>query len=156
MSLSRKIVDAVEALPGAGDAIAEEGANRLFLRVEVAGPVGLSLDALTFSTAARPEWSNEELKGWGDRLSARLSYLMEPLIVQEADPIGGQVTLRSKAPTPREGQNAFYELRLDRRGTAHLGRFAFDDQARRRRPESCQFTREVLGRLADDLVASIA
>lgn len=156
MSLSRKIVDAVDALPGAGAAEAEEGANRLALRVDAAGPVGLSFDALTFSTALRPEWSTAELKSWGDRLAARVTYLMEPLVVHEADPVGVEVALRSKAPTPREGRRTFYEMRLDRRGQAHLGRFAFDDEARRRRRVPCQLTQEVLARLADDLVASVS
>ena len=154
MSLSRKIVDAVDALPGAGEAVAEEGPHRLSLVVEAAGPVGLSFDKLTFSTESPSAWSAPELKGWGDRLAARVTYLLEPLVVLEADPV--EVALRSKAPTPREGLRAFYELRLDRGGKATLGRFAFDEETRRRRPEPCRLTQEALARLADDLVATVS
>ena len=156
MSLSRKIADAVDALPGgAGDAVAEEGPHRLALRVAAAGPVGLAFDGLDFATSARPEWSVEDLKTWGARLAARISYVMEPLAVLEADALAGEVVLRSARPTLRGGQHAYYELRLGRRGTVHLGRVAFDDGDRLRRPAACQVTREVLERLADDLVASV-
>ena len=156
MSLSRKIADAVDALAGdAGDAVAEDGPHRLSLRIDAAGPVGLAFEVLTLTNSSRPEWSVEDLRAWGDRLSSRLTYLMEPLTVLEADPIAGEVVLRSQAPTARGDRRAFYELRLDRSGTARLGRVAFDDETRRRRPAPCQLTREALERLADDLAASI-
>lgn len=156
MSLSRKIVAAVDALPGgAGDAIAEDGPHRLALRVAEAGPVGLACDGLNFATAARPEWPAADLRAWGDRLAARVTYLMEPLAVLEADATAGEVVLRSHRPTPRNGRRAYYEVRLGRAGTAQFGRVAFDDGDRRRRPAACQLTREVLERLADDLAASV-
>ena len=157
MSLSRKIAAAVEGLAdGAGAASAEDGPNRLAMRVSAAGPVGLAFDALEFSTSARPSWSVEDLRAWGGRLAARVTYLMEPLAVLEADPVAGEVLLRSQAPTPRGGERAFYELRLSGRGAARLDRVTFDEPTRRRRPAPCQLTREALERLADDLVATTA
>ena len=156
MSLSRKIVAAVDDLPGgAGVAAAEDGPHRLSLRVAAAGPVGLALDGLDFATSARPEWPAADLAAWGARLAARVTYLMEPLAVLEADALAGEVVLRSQSPTPRGEQRSFYEIRLGRAGTARLGRVAFDDGDRRRRPAPCQLTREVLERLADDLAASV-
>ena len=41
---------------------------------------------------------------------------MEPLVVLEHDPIGGQVEIRSEAPTHRSGRRTYYEVRLHRPG----------------------------------------
>ena len=159
MSLSRKIAAALEARrdPGTvpGELTIDESPHRLTLRLTAAGPVGLAFDALEFQTAARDAWPLEALRAWGDRLAARVTYLMEPLSVLEADPTGGQVVLRSQAPTPRGDHHSFYEVRLGREGTLQFGRVTFDEETRRRRPASSQMTLEVLERLADDLVASI-
>ena len=161
MSLSRKIAAAVEARrdqPGAaapGELAIGEGPHRLTLRLSAAGPVGLAFDTLEFQTAARDDWPIEALTAWGRALAARVTYLMEPLSVLEADAAGGEVVLRSQAPTPRLGHHSFYEIRLGRPGTLRLGRVTFDEPTRRRRPAPCQITLEVLERLADDLVASV-
>ena len=81
---------------------------------------------------------------------------MEPLKVLEIDAGGGEVQIRSQTPTARGDQRGFYEVRLFRQGTLRLERFAFDEATRQRQPTACQITREVLERLADDLVASVA
>ena len=160
MSLSRKIAAALEARPDPSplpaDLSADEGPHRLSLHLTAAGPVGLAFDTLEFRTSARDLWPIEDLTAWANRLAARLTYLMEPLSFQEADPAGGQVVLRSQAPTPRLGHRSYYEIRLGAGGTLHLGRVRFDEQTRRRQPASCQMTHEVLERLADDLVASVS
>jgi hypothetical protein len=159
MSLSQKIAAALEARPQAGAApgrvTVEDGAHSATLHLTASGPVGLAFDALEFATSARPEWSPEALRGWGDRLVDRLTYLMEPLVVLEHDPERGEVAIRSRPPTPRAGQRTFYEIRLHRQGTLRLARVAFDEATRRNRPVACQMTREALERLADDLVASV-
>src|SRR4051794_29305289 len=126
MSLSQKIAAALEERPDAGappcDLAVEDGPHRLTLHLTASGPVGLAFDALEFATAAWPEWSPEALRAWGDALARRVSYLMEPLVVQEHDTIGGTVALRSHAPTVRVERRAFYEVRLGRHGTLHLAR----------------------------------
>jgi hypothetical protein len=159
MSLRRKIAAALderlgEAPPHAVSA--EEGPHRLSLQLLANAPVGVSFDALDFAVTGRPEWPVDALRAWGERLTSRVTYLMEPLVVLEVDPSGGEVSLRSKNPTPRDGLRAYYEVRLSRSGTLRLARVVFDEEARRRRPAPCQMSREVLERLADDLVASVA
>ena len=159
MSLSQKIAAALDARPENGALpcalIVEEGPNRMTLHLTAAGPVGVAFDSLDFSTQARSEWSPESLKTWGDGLATRVTYLMEPLVVLEQDRIGGEVELRSQSPTARADHRAYYEVRLHPQGTLRLSRVAFDDASRRRRPATCQMTREVIERLTDDLVASI-
>jgi hypothetical protein len=155
MSLSQKIVAALDAFPGPGTIAVEDGPYRLSLDVSAGGPVGVSMERLDFTVGGRPEWTSDALRAWGDRLAARVTYLMEPLVVVEVDPAAGEVELRSQSPSARSGQRAYYEVRLSRQGTLRLIRTAFDEESRRRRPAPCQITREALEHLADDLVASI-
>lgn len=158
MSLSQKIAAALEARPDNGalpcNVNAEDGAQRLSIHLTASGPVGLAFSTLEFADQSKAEWTPEALRNWGDRLSARLTYLMEPLVVLEQDPLGGEVELRSQAPTSRGGNRSYYEVRLNRRGTLVLSRLAFDEASRRRLPITCQMTREVLDRLTDDIVES--
>jgi len=160
MTLSRKIVAAVDEctapLEAPCEVTVEEGPSRLTLHLNSAGPVGLAFDSLDFATNSRPEWSPEALRRWGDRLTARLTYLMEPLVVLEHDPVDNQVKIRSESPTHRSGRRTFYEARLRSQGSLHLSRVSYDEATRRREPTPCQLTREALERLADDLVASVA
>ena len=160
MSLSRKIAGALDARTESGalpsEVAVEDGPHRLALRLTAAEAVGLAFDSLEFSSSNAPAdgFPLEALGAWGARLAARLTYLMEPLVIHESDAVGGQVELRSQTPTLRAGRRTYFEARLDRAGTLRLGRVAFDEATRSRQPIPCQLTREVLERLADDLVAT--
>jgi hypothetical protein len=159
MSLSQKIVAALDARidvdPLPDDVAVEDGPHRLLLHLTADGKVGLGFTSLEYKTADRPAWSTDALRAWGDRLTASLTYLMEPLVVLEVDPVGGEVALRSQEPTERSGQRSYYEIRLNQHGELRLGRVAFDAATRQRRAVACQLTREVLERLTDDLVSSV-
>ncbi|AGA28877.1 hypothetical protein [Singulisphaera acidiphila] len=159
MSLSQKIAAALDALPDI-DALpcpltVEDVPHRLTLNLTAAGPVGIAFDSLDFATAARSGWSSEDLKAWADRIASRVTYLMEPLVVLEHDKVGGEVELRSQAPTSRGDRRTYFEVRLHHQGRLKLLRIAVDEPSRQRHPTSCQMTREVLERLADDLVESV-
>jgi len=158
MSLSPKIAAALDG-PDAGtppcNVSLEDGAHRLVLHLTASGPVGLAFGAFDFATTARPEWTPESLKAWGDRIAARVTYLMEPLVVLEHDALAGEVEIRSHAPTSRGDRRAFYEIRVGRAGTLRFARVAFDEATRRRRTVDCMMTREVLERLIDDIIACI-
>ena len=160
MSLSRKIADAVDSLPVGGPlpclVEAEAGPSQLALNLTAHGPIGLAFDGLEYSRSDQAELSPQALQGWGDRLAARLTYLMEPLVVLEVDAQAGEAELRSQSPTPRGDRRSFYEVRLRREGSLRLRRIAYDEQARRRQAVPCQMTLEVLERLADDLAASLS
>lgn len=157
MSLSRKIAAAVDARPDPGsfpcEVAADDGGHRLALRLTAAGPVGLAFEALEYTAADRAARPAEALRAWADRLAARLTYLMEPLVVLEVDADAGAAELRSQSPTARGDLRGYYEVRLNRTGALRLSRVVFDGATRVRRPAPCQMTVEVLERLADDLVA---
>lgn len=162
MTLSQKIADAVEtharslgtAVPGRISA--ETEAHRISLRLTGGGPVGVAFDELTIATVIPdPLLSTADLRAWGDRLTARLSYLMEPLVVLEVDDLAGSAELRSQTPTTRGDVRSFYEVRLGRDRSLRLGRLSVDSANGQRRSTPCQLTGEVLERLTDDLVASL-
>jgi hypothetical protein len=156
MNLSQKIVAALDlhtdACPPPCHRVIEEGHHRLALDLTANEKVGLAFDALYFTTNCS-DWSTESLRAFGNRLAAQLTYLMEPLVVLEVDPTGGELEIRSRTPTSRCGQRCYYEIRLKQGGELRLTRVAFDEVTRHRRAIPCHFTREVLERLADDLVA---
>ena len=159
MSLSQKIAAALDARPDNGalpcNLTVEDEPNRLTLSLTASGPVGIAFDHLDFATVARSEWRCEDLKAWGDRIASRVTYLMEPLVVLEHDKVGGEVELRSQAPTSRGDRRTYFEVRLNQQGTLKLSRIAVVESSRQRHPTSCQMTREVLERLIDDLVESV-
>jgi hypothetical protein len=155
MSLSRKIAAALDAATGPGVVSAQDGACRIELHIEAGGPVGVAFSYLEFASQDHTDWTSEALKAWGDRIAARVTYLMESLVVIEVDPVGGEVDLRSQSPSTRNGQRTYYEVRMNRQGTLRFGRVAFNEQTRRRSAVPCHLTREVIERLTDDLVATL-
>ncbi len=158
MSLSKKIAAALDENTRAYvmpcTVSIDDGPNRVTLHLTALDAVGLAFSSLEFATTSRAEWSSDALNEWGTRLSSRITYLMEPLKVLEIDAGGGEVQLRSQNPTARNAERGYYEMRLFRQGMLRMQRFTFDEATRQRRPSACQLTREVLERLAEDIVAS--
>jgi hypothetical protein len=159
MSLSKKIADALDENTSVHvppcEVLIEEGPHRLTLHLTAVDTVGLAFDSLEFTTTGRPELNTDTLRAWADRLAPRVTYLMEPLKVLEVDAAGGEVHLRSQSPTARDDRRSYYEVRLFRRGALRMERRSFDEADRRRVAVPCRLTREVLERLADDIVASV-
>jgi hypothetical protein len=159
MSLSKRIAAALDEntkvhAPPCEVAV-EEGPHRLALNLTALDTVGVGFASLEFATTTRPEWSSDALRDWGTRLAGRVTYLMEPLKVLEVDAAGGEVDIRSQSPTTRNDHRSYYQVRLFKQGTLVMERRAFGDASRRPQTVACQLTREVLERLADDIVASM-
>lgn len=160
MTLSRKIAAALDENTRAYNLpctiTVDEGPNRITLDLTALDAVGVAFDTLEFAATDRTDWSSQDLNAWGERLAKRVTYLMEPLRVLEIDAGGGEVQIRSDAPTPRAETRAYYEVRLNRQGTCRLERHVYDEHDRQRRRTACHLTREVVERLADDIAASSA
>jgi hypothetical protein len=158
MSLSKRIAAALDEntkvhAPPCEVAV-EEGPHRLALNLTALDTVGVAFGSLEFATTARPEWSSDALRDWGSRLAGRVTYLMEPLKLLEVDAVGGEVDIRSQSPTTRDEHRSYYQVRLFKQGLV-LERRGVDEASRRPKTVACQLTREVLERLADDIVASL-
>jgi len=158
MSLSKKIAaevdDLVKTCAPPLCVSASEGPHAIDLPISLATAVGVECDGFDFRVNDRVELTLDQLKAWGSRLCARLTYLMEPLSVLESDPVGGEVIVRSQTPTPRDGRRSYYEIRLGKSNHLRFDRVVFQEAARSRRTVPCQFTNEVLERLVDDVVAT--
>lgn len=161
MTLSQKIAAALASLDTLASATftlgpitEQEGPHRVSLAARSASRLGVELDALDFHAdrPQQPERTLDELKAWADRLAARITYLMEPLVVLECDPLGVEVELRSQQATTRQSARNFYEARLDRSGNLRIIRYSFDTTSRTRHAVPFQLSGEVLERLVDDLV----
>ena len=159
MTLSQKIAAALDetrcALIPPCLAQIQDGENSVSLDLTSLDSVGLAFRELEFVTKKPTEWTTDRAKAWGNNLASRVTYLMEPLVLLEVDDRVSEVQLRSQSPTLRSDKRSFYEVRIQKPGVLHLSRVAFDESSRKRTPAPCQMTREVLERLADDLVASI-
>lgn len=159
MSLSRKIADALDGQMERGVAAplsVEDGPARLSLDVSANTPVGVALEGLELTAAeASGGWTLGALRAWGDRVASRVTYLMEPLVVVEADAVGQEVELRSQKPSQKGDRSSYYEIRMGPGGRMKMSRVAFDAGDRRRKPCGFQLTREVLERLVDDLEATL-
>ncbi len=157
MTLSQKIAVALHDRSSESTVVeAAEDACKVVLRLREASGVGVALEALEFSTTRRDAWSPDALRAWGDRIASRLTYLMEPLVVLELDPIGGEAEIRSQTPTRRGEQYSYYQIRLHKDGGLRLVRTLFNAEERTKTPGLCRFTNEVLERLVDDLEGSVA
>ena len=70
----------------------EDAPNRFTLNLTALDSVGVAFDNLDFVTTDRQDWSSDALNAWGERLAARVTYLLEPLKVLEID------ALRTRGP----------------------------------------------------------
>ena len=74
MNLSPKIaaaLDGPDAVVLPCDVAIEDAAHRLVVHLTASGPVGLAFGSFDFTTGARPDWSPEALRAWGDRTRTR-------------------------------------------------------------------------------------
>lgn len=157
MSLSKKIAaevdDLVKTSAPAICLTAVEGPHKIDLAVTQATSIGIDCRGFDFQVDHRP-MAIDDLKAWGNRIAKKVTYLLEPLAIHEADTQSNEVVLRSAAPSSKPDRRSFYEIRLKSTGTLKFDRVAYFEQARNRQPVSCQFTNEVVERLVDDLVAT--
>ncbi len=157
-SLSQKIVAEVDAAAqsfSSGTLSAQEDGAQITLHLCVAGAVGLSFELLEFESG-NSQRAQTALRAWADKLAAKVTYLMEPLVVLEHDVQAGEIELRSQSPTPRGQLKSYYEVRLTKHGVLTMTRIVYDPATQTRTTTPCQLTREALERLVDDLVACAA
>lgn len=156
MNLSQKLVAAVDSShsDAAYEIAAEQDGRSVSLAIRTSDAVGIAFDSLVFRCDRYRNADSQILAAWGDRIKSQVTYLLEPLTVIEVDTLGGEVELRSKTPTTRDGRRGYYEIRIDRAGSLKLCRFAYDDTAKSRVQVPCNLTREVVERLIDDLVTT--
>ncbi len=98
--------------------------------------------------------SSDQLKATAEKLSARLTYLLEPISPIETDAHGCVVQMRSNPPQKEVDRTSYYELLVSRSGELSLCRYARVG-GQTREPIAAHVTREVLARLAADFSAVV-
>jgi hypothetical protein len=103
-------------------------------------------------TAEAP--AGETLRGWADRIVARVVGLLEPLKVHEIDAERNEGLLRSAAPAQRGEKLFYYEVLLNGTAAATVRRYQAAHDGGRREQVAFALTHEVLAKLAGDLTAA--
>jgi len=129
--------------------------GRLRCELTALDAIACSFDRFTWDCPALAGADFERLMRAADDLSRRLTYLLEPIALVEADPTVGVAQLRSDPPQRSDGGVTYYELLVGRAGELQLCRF-HRVPGEPRRPVAAQVTREVLARLAEDFAAAAA
>lgn len=126
--------------------------GRLACLITAADALACSFDSIVLSSEQTADASVDQLRRMGERLAARLGYLMEPLDVIEVDEQLRVIQLRSRPPHREDDSISYYELEI-RPGESRLRRYEKRPECSR---EAIPFTvtREVFRRLADDFASA--
>ena len=116
--------------------------------------IGCAFQTLAYSSDKLATASLDELKAISQSLTSKLTYLLEPIGLVEADADRCSVQLRSNPPQKGDDGTSYYELMVRRGGDITLSRYS-KKSGQLRQIVPANVTREVLGRLADDFVAAV-
>jgi hypothetical protein len=128
--------------------------GRLESQVTAVDAIGCAFESLVLRTDKLAGATMDQLRKLSDRLTKRLTYLLEPIGALEADAESCTVQLRSSPPQKGEDGSSYYELLVRRGGEISLCRFA-KSPGQPRRVIDTHVTREVFARLAEDFVAAV-
>lgn len=97
------------------------------------------------------------LQAWSDELAKRITYLLESLSPLETDEEAGQLLMRSSSPQQLPAGCQYYECVLAgvSQGTVSFCRYESVKGQAGRNPVDMVLTRDVLGRLVNDLVETM-
>ena len=116
--------------------------------------IGCSFQTLGYSTSRLADSSLDELKAVSEALTGKLTYLLEPIGLVEADSDRCTIQLRSSPPQKGDDSTSYYELMVRRGGDITLSRYS-KKSGQLRQIVPTNVTREVITRLADDFIASV-
>jgi hypothetical protein len=128
------------------------GNRRLTCDLVERNSLAVALQALRVATPELAGASSTHLERMAKDLSARLTYLMEPIRPIEIDADACVAQLRSSPPQRDDDGRSYYELTVRRGGEIALVRYRKEPGAVRQQIPA-NVTREVLLRLVDDFEA---
>lgn len=113
--------------------------------------IGCQFTRLTYQTARMRDWDLRQAKQACQNLAQRLSYLLEPIQLIEADAESVIMQMRSMPPSSNDAGLTYYECLVQRGGRIDFQRFRKEDNLDRS-PIRTQLTRETLERLTSDVI----
>lgn len=130
-----------------------EAGQRLHCRLVALDSMACAFGELTLHADRLAGMKSDHLKQVAEHLSAKLTYLLEPISPIETDATGCVVQMRSNPPQKDADRTSYYELLVAHTGTLSLTRYTRPTgQSRQIIP--AQVTREVFARLVGDLSAA--
>lgn len=162
MLLSEQIEQALQQLRGlAGETpriVGFAGPHDVQIQVELTAVDALacSLREVRFQSARLAGRTRSRLEAWAAALGRQVAYLLEPIGPVEFDGDAGAVLLRSTPPYRGDQAISYYEVLLHPSGLLSLKRFRAPISGGQREVVDMCLTREVLGRLLNDVAQSVA
>lgn len=144
----------IQAVTGKGLLQVDHESGRVEADLLAVDAIGCAFHTLGLSTDKLANASLENLRTLSASLTSKLTYLLEPIGVVEADADRCSVQLRSNPPQKSDDATSYYELMVRRGGDITLSRYS-KRPGQLRQIVPAQVTREVLGRLADDFLAAL-
>jgi len=144
----------IQAVSGRGLLQVDCEVGRIEADLVAVDGIGCSFQTLGLSTGKLAGVSLDELKAISETLTGKLTYLLEPIGLVEADADRCSIQLRSSPPKKGEEETSYYELMVRRGGDITLSRYS-KKTGQLRQIIPANVTREVLGRLADDFIAAV-
>ena len=129
-------------------------AGQLQAEIVAADAIACTFDSFSYKSDQLAGLAIDKLKKLSAALTARLTYLLEPISTVEADAETATVQLRSTPPQKDDDGSSYYELLVRRGGDISLSRYQ-KRPGQMREIVPAHVTREVLGRLADDFVTAV-
>jgi hypothetical protein len=153
MTLKHQLQQALAGMPqfAAGEQRVEigDGALRLTCQFVALDSLGCAFNRFALHAPPVAAMSIAELAQVAEKLSGKLTYLLEPISPIETDPHGCVVQLRSNPPHKDSDRTTYYELLVSRSGELSLCRYS-RAAGQTREIIAAHVTREVLLRLAGD------
>jgi hypothetical protein len=137
---------------GAATVDVTTGSRRLTCDLAERNSLAVAFQTLRVATPELAGATSTGLERMAKDLSARLTYLMEPIRPIEIDADACVAQLRSSPPQRDDDGRSYYELTVRRGGQISLCRYRKEPSAARQQI-AATVTREVLLRLADDFEA---
>jgi hypothetical protein len=144
----------IQAVSGRGLLQVDCDVGRVEADLLAVDAIGCSFQTLGLSTSKLDGASLDALKAISETLTGKLTYLLEPIGLVEADADRCSIQLRSNPPQKGEDETSYYELMVRRGGDITLSRYS-KKAGQLRQIVPAHVTREVLGRLADDFIAAV-
>jgi hypothetical protein len=144
----------IQAVTGRGLLQVDAEAGRIEADLLAVDAIGCAFQTLGLSTGKLADAALDDLKSISEALTGKLTYLLEPIGVVEADADRCSIQLRSSPPQKGEDETSYYELMVRRGGDITLSRYS-KKPGQLRQIVPAHVTREVLGRLADDFLAAV-
>jgi len=144
----------IQAVSGRGLLQVDCDAGRIEADLLAVDAIGCSFQTIGLTTTKLADASLDKLKETSEKLTGRLTYLLEPIGIVEADADRCSVQMRSNPPKKGEDETSYYELMVRRGGDITLSRYS-KKPGQLRQIVPAHLTREVLARLADDFIATL-